>query len=641
MSTKNYVFAASSPIEKRDEVISQMHLAHRYRNRLCELELQRRAAADAFIRTINPEYAAISDEYQVAVAAVNAAYDAIKAERAKSRKRLEPTEQQKAAIAESKKTRDEVVERLVAAKTKAFKAVKELQAPYWEAADAAVVDPDLKPATRKQRVRQHAMKAMEEAGVDAGQAEYERATKAARAECGCYWGTYLVVEDACKDFGQGKPPIYKRWEGFGTIGVQIQGGLNVVDALACRDTQLQIEIPHEDLLYDKGELHGRDAIGTVRMRIGSDGRSPIWAEIPVRFHRPLPHNGSIRNAFLHAELSPHGEQWSLRLTINEQDEDDEPEQSDSLVALHFGWRVMENDDLRTCVWVGSDGRSGEVILDSELREQDGAIAKVKELRDLCRDEFAPELIDWLTEHREILPEWLSERTKTIDKWRAQRSFHELCLAWRDKRFPGDTQMFEQLNRWRKTDKHRWQHEDRLRDRMIGYRTDLYRKTIVELKRHYAHAVVANVQWSKLAKRAKTDEEVVQTDAQRHNARLASPGYFQQLLKEYYGDRLHTVPAADITTRCHVCGEKTSMNRANRYNVCDECGADWDQDVNAAHNTLASGQLLLKTPGSLADNDTKEVTSNSDVIGVGQNAVNGDEKTTARKTRRNRKAKPVL
>lgn len=642
MTTKNYVFAASSPVSKRDEVVSQMHLAARYRNKLCELELARRAAADEFIRTIDPAYAQVSDEYQAAVAAVDAAYEAVKSERSKARKRLDPTDAQKAAIAAAKKHREEVVDRLVTAKAKAFKAVKELQEPYWQAAEAEVVDPDLKPATRKQRVRQLAVKAMEDAGVDAGQAAYERDTKAARAESGLYWGTYLVVEDACKDFGQGKPPFYKRWDGHATIGVQIQGGLSVADALSCRNSQLQINIPHEDLLYDRGELHGSESLSTVSMRIGSDGRSPIFAEVPVRFHRPLPHNGSIRFAYLHAGLSPHGETWSLRLTINEPDEPSDSEtQSDSTVALHFGWRQMENDDLRTCVWVGSDGRSGEVVLDAALRDQDKHLADVKALRDLCRDEFAPELVEWLKDNRAILPEWLIERTKTIDKWRAQRSFHELCLAWRDSRFPGDTQIFAQFDRWRKTDKHRWQHETRLRERIIGYRTDLYRKALVNLRRNYSSAVIANVQWNKLAKRAKTDEEIVQTESQRHNARLASPGHFQQLLKEYFGDKMTTVPALDITTRCNACGQKTEINRARRMNTCNACGAEWDQDVNAARNTLARGALPKKTAGSLASDNLQGVASDLHASDSDSELLKSDEKQTARKTRRNRKAKPVL
>lgn len=991
MSTKNYVFAALAPTTLRAEVEEQMQLAHHYRNQLCELELQRRAAADATIRRLSPAFAVVADEYAAAQAVLDAAYDVLHQARSAARKRLSPTAQQAAAIKAATDVRDEVSDRMKAIKSIAYADLKALQKPYYEQAELQVTDPDLKPTTRKKLVRTIAMRSLAAANLDAGQAAYEPAQKEARANCGCYWGcvddqteiltvdgwkshsqfvgtevvatynlatnrtewqqatgktegdycgpmlkvhsarldmlltpnhrivclrkaqrtgnvttqviradeitlrdsntviplaargleptqplpitpalasvlgwiiaegnyskasagvsicqseaanpeyccrirdalqeaglefterrarctpqdggvitesgmitftllargkgelvektsaggryqrhrpssaqtvrrwipdkrltpelvfglsrqaawalfcallrgdgsrsttstgkprwrwiqkheadcalfqalaqrlgiattlqrrgsvhvvgvsrqrhafwqtaatsrlngkaaewvaynglvwcpstpngtwiarrngkifvtgnSYLVVEDACKDFGTGAPPRFTRWEGRGTLGVQPQGGLDVTEALAGRSQLLRLSIPHEDVLYDRGYLHGSDAIGTVSFRIGSEGRDPIWAEIPVRFHRPLPHAGSIRFAYLHANLSPRGEEWSLRLTIAEPDSEQELPGA-GIVALHFGWRTMEDQSLRVAVWQGSDGRHGEVCITAATLQDDAKLATIQATRDRWRDEFAPRLINWLDEQQATLPEWLTERTKTIAHWQAQSSFHQLCLMWRENRFAGDSQIFAALNTWRKEDKQLWQHHVRLRDRINGRRTDLYRKTLVRLSQEYRNVVMANVQWAKLKRKARSEDDPTQTAAQRHNASLAAPGEFSRLAKEYWGERVVLVPAKDITTRCHACGEASKSDRVNRVNTCEHCGAKWDIDRNAALNELASGTLLLNSEGSLAGEAGTAISE------AGEDGQLEPVAAAVKKTRRNRRAAQI-
>ena len=988
MPTKNYVFAALAPTTLRAEVEEQMRLAHSYRNKLCELELQRRAAADATIRRLSPEFAVVADEYAAAQAAVDAAYDVLHQARAAARKRLDPTPQQAAAIKAAKDAREEVSDRLKAVKATAYADLKALQKPYYEQAELQVTDPDLKPTTRKKLIRTIAMRALAAANLDAGQAAYEPAQKEARANCGCYWGcvddqteiltvdgwkshsqfvgtevvatynlatnrtewqqatgktegdycgpmlkvhsarldmlltpnhrivclrkaqrtgnvttqviradeitlrdsntviplaargleptqplpitpalasvlgwiiaegnyskasagvsicqseaanpeyccrirdalqeaglefterrarctpqdggvitesgmitftllargkgelvektsaggryqrhrpssaqtvrrwipdkrltpelvfglsrqaawalfcallrgdgsrsttstgkprwrwiqkheadcalfqalaqrlgiattlqrrgsvhvvgvsrqrhafwqtaatsrlngkaaewvaynglvwcpstpngtwiarrngkifvtgnSYLVVEDACKDFGTGAPPRFTRWEGRGTVGVQPQGGLDVTEALAGRSQLLRLDIPREDILYDRGHLHGSDAIGVVSFRIGSEGRDPIWAKIPVRFHRPLPHNGSIRFAYLHAKLTPRGEEWSFRITITEPDTEQEGT-GEGTVAMHFGWRLMDDQALRVAVWRGSDGRHGEVCIAADTLRDDAKLATIQAKRDLGRDEFSPQLINWLDDNQELLPEWLVERTQTIAHWQAQTSFHNLCLLWRTARFAGDEQIYTALDRWRKDDKLLWQHHDRLRDRINGRRTDLYRKTLVRLNREYSHMVIANVQWAKLKRKARSEDDPTQTAAQRHNASLAAPGEFSRLAKEYFGERIVLVPAKDITTRCHACGGASNSNRVSRVNTCEHCAAKWDIDHNAAINELASGLAVLNNAESPA------VTAAGADAATDDNAQSAPVPAAVKKTRRNRRA----
>ena len=319
MPTKNYCFHADAPTDNLTEVSDQMHSAHRYRNRLCELERTRREASEATIRRLSPEYSVLAEAYDVAEAAVEAAYLDLKKERAKARSRLDPTDVQKTAISEAKTARKLAAEAVKKIKIEVYATLKELQSPYMAQAEAAVpVDPDMKPGTRKQKVRAEYLARLAAVELDAGQLAYARDQKQARADCGCHWGTYLIVEDAAKDFGKGPPPAFKTWTGDGTIGVQLMGGLSVEDACDGDDTRFRIALSNEEELATIGHSHSKHAKGTVRLRIGSHAdRSPIWTEFSVTFHRSLPRLGDIRWAYLHRRRIARGDEWQLRMTINE------------------------------------------------------------------------------------------------------------------------------------------------------------------------------------------------------------------------------------------------------------------------------------------------------------------------------------
>jgi hypothetical protein len=300
---------------------------------------------------------------------------------------------------------------------------------------------------------------------------------------------------------------------------------------------------------------------------------------------------------------------------------------------------MDDDSLRVATWCGSDGRRGEIAIDADWREEDAKLAEIQERRDRSQNEFAPHMVAWIKDRRESLPEWLRERTEHIDKWRSPGAYHQLSIDWRSRRFHGDDTMFADLDRWRKTDKHLWQHHDRLRDRLISRRVQTYRRFLVDIARRYQHLSVAKVEWARLSKKARTEDDETQTSRQRHNARMASPGLFSQLAKEYFGTRIVVVDSHGVTSICHQCGhDNKTLDRSKRVCRCDDCGRDWDQDVNACANTLARGSVLLESRGPLADLAAQGV---SDVLDGVDSLPDGAENGTARKTRRNRKSAAVL
>jgi hypothetical protein len=638
MTTKNHTYAALSPLIGGQSVAEQMRAAHRYRNKLCELELARRAAADSLARQVSPEYAALAAEYDAASAAVDDIYQQLRGHRASARKRVDPTAEQRLAITAAKKRRAEIVDRMKAAKARAYAAIKELQAPHWADADVAVPrDDETKPATRKRAVRAHALAAMESAGIDGGQRRYENACREARAESGCYWGTYLAVEDACKEFSTGTPPRYERWDESGTVAVQLMGGVSVEDAYECDDTRLRVD-------YTAGDKNAN-----VWMRIGSEGRDPIWAKIPVIMHRPLPAGGDIRWAYLHRERDAHGYRWRFRFVVNEApaEDVDEPERIGEVVALHFGWRIMGDDRIRSIVWAGSDGRRGEVLIDEDYQVRHGReiVATVngrehaeakQSMRSTWLDEFRPMIVEWLGQAGDIVPEWLRERTKTIAHWRSFPAFHSLCEDWYRARFTGDEIIFRRLDEWRKADKILWQSQQRASERIIARRNDQYRSLLKRLSAEYRLCAMAKVDWKTMATKDREEDDVTQTSYQRANSRLAAPGVASAFAREYFGNRIVMVDAKNITTICRLCGHDSGkgLDRSKRECRCHGCGETWDQDVNAVANTLARGEVVAKTRAPLAGVAAQGDACENDPAG---DSPDDTKNGTARKVRRNRRS----
>lgn len=208
MQTKVYRYGLLAPIVGGDLVEQQMRAAHRYRNSLVETELHRRDGLRSIDSAATSILKAVSDQ---ARARVDDLVDAMRRERARTRKRLVDPATSK-AIAEA---------RIVARDA----------AKAWRAAVAEA----------RQSAAAHAARDLVNESALA-----ER--KAKRAGCGVYWGTYQLVEEADEAarkaplWDRAKPsnPRFQRWTGESCVSVQIIGGIGVDDAYSDRETQVRI-----------------------------------------------------------------------------------------------------------------------------------------------------------------------------------------------------------------------------------------------------------------------------------------------------------------------------------------------------------------------------------------------------------------
>lgn len=563
--------------------------AHRYYNTLVALERRRRVAVLWAQHLVSPEL----DSQRAEVARLEAASDKIRAE-IKGRRRAD-RKGSKATVDEQGELR-----RLAAA-------LKEQRLALREAEKAVRQSDQIK------------------ASLALIKELHNQATRAARAACGIYWGSYLgveaAVEAACKAPYRprpGKPPIphhlrpaFSRWPEDGQppdgkIGVQLQGGLLLSEALACQDTRLQIQLVDRTAwlaaqgrrVSDRAQAasptgqqarRGRQ-FAIVRLRQGSDGRAPVWIEVPVMFHRALPPGETrIQWAYLQRERLPHARRgspylWRFQMVFRGLPKVQPKGPQAGRVAINLGWRQTPRG-LRCAYFVGDDGEKGELILPTSIGAR---LDKANELRSL-RDEKLTLILSLLKgglSALSSLPPHLARVLPFLDRWRSQDRLIRLCDTWAGARFDGDESLFAAAVAWRRQDRHLLAWEKGAREGALACRRDLYRAFAAKLARRYE--VLLYEQYALTAEKPLPEEGTQGEDrALREQQRRAAPSELRAALADSGAPRRHPdCPCA--TQRCSACGELDRWDAADAVeHTCGRCGARWDQDENNCRNQLAA------------------------------------------------------
>lgn len=553
-----YRYGAKQPIEGLDAVNEQLHRAHRYRNLLTEIERRRRDAANDAVQRRSPELAALTDHRNALVERIADCRRRIKARRQHDRRRSAVPAELRQELADAKAAYREVREKHREAKVRAY-----------ESAEAQVE-----------------LKAIDAAAL----AE----AKAARAESGLYWGTYLQVEAAAQQARKSKaPPNFHRWTGEGKLAVQLQGGLSVEQAFACRDRRFRLE-PCPAGAWQPGAPSAARRT-TAWLRVGSDGRDPVWCKVPITLHRPLPEDATITWVYLQRRRVACHDRWSLLVSLARPEGWQKRDLAErGAVAVDVGWRLLDHG-LRVAYWVGDDGAEAEVVVPRGDAQRWRKSEEIRSIRDRRLNLEIERLGDWLA-GRDV-PDWLVERTRYLRQWRSANRLAALAIAWRDQRFEGDAEGFEPLERWRGRDKHLYEWEANQRRKAGAWRLDLYRRIVADLSRRYHTAVVEDTKWTQLAR--KPQPEQADDGATRYWMRVASPGLLLQLVRQRFAETV-PVPAEYTTQRCHACGKLAQFDaRTHLWTKCRHCGAEWDQDANAARNLLAArGPVAKESPGPL-------------------------------------------
>lgn len=385
-----YTYGCLAPTEGKELIHEQMRLANAYQHELLDIELWRRAQYRDARREI--DLAVANAESLLAAAA-----DAFAAARERLGRRGDVSAERH-ALAEAKA---------------ALKAARKL----------AKDNPEL--AARAAEIG----------------AEVRGKVKAARGRCGVYWGTYLLVEMAheavCKS---ATDPRHRPWNGRGRVGVQIHGAeLTTASLFAGTDTRLRLDpLPTETWDARPGR---RRAYSNVHIRIGTqeDGRSPIWATLPVLLHRPLP-PGRITWAWIRMQRIGLRVRYDLQITIESEHFAVRPAGRSGDVGLKIGWQPSVGG-----ITVGTLSDGTEYVVPQSLIDKMLHARSVRGIADGAFDEARRALIAWMAEHD--VPEWMSDWSQHAARWNRHGKLRRIADRWAGELLGGEQPLRDLWKQW--------------------------------------------------------------------------------------------------------------------------------------------------------------------------------------------------
>lgn len=549
MRTLVYKYGCKSPrVVTSDIVLGQLSDAHRYYNRLIELERRRIADRDEWMAATYPEVASAEQAVADAEAALADALAAAQRAKIVARSKVAPKAERDVVIAAR------------AARKEAFAARKAVRGRVYDSAEFKARSAELYSAHGDRR-------------------------KALYAEYGgLFWGTKNQIVESVekaveKSMGQ---PQFRHWSRDGRLTCQVIGGVSAADVYSCTDTRVQIE-----------RVAGHRKRAVVRVRIGSNpDRSPVWAEVMAYIHRPLPPGAVVMSASLvRREGTYHrmsdgvyrpNDEWSVQFTLRLPDLPDREPRPGS-VAVDVGWRTVGDGSLRVAYWLDDSGRSGELLIPRERLAYWTKAEELQSVRDMHFNETRDALADWLSLHP--APDALKERCSHLRQWRSVNRLHAVVARW--ERFSGDEEIYATLTTWRDQDQHlhQWQHGNRTK--AAAWRKDLFRCFAARLAREYGSVAIEDLDLRQMRRDKPVEAETVsRVVVDWRNA--AANGELLAAIRAAgvkFGAAVTRLDPAGTTRDCHRCGKSCEFDRSRLDHTCEHCGATWDQDHNAAANLL--------------------------------------------------------
>jgi hypothetical protein len=532
---------------------------HELRNRLVEIERERRKAVRALCADL-PELAAA----QVCRTALDEALQTIKKARSETKKRSESAEDVKRAK-EARKAYQEALRALALARRARLSACE---------AEIKVVNDE---SAKREK------EAYGESPVEAWGSKLDVFAAHAAVRAMPYWDE-LADND----------PHFVRWEGEGQIAVQLQGGLRVGAALSGGDRRFQLTdlVPEAFEATDaaKNPRDRRRLRGAVgRLRIGSDARNPIWTEVRVQVHRPLPPSGIIKWARLSRRRVALAYAWSLEVTV------DVPLSAvarPGVVGLDLGWRKKPDGSLRVGYLAFRETakdaiatRTRELVLPASLVQR---FARLREAESERTHAFEMERM-WLSRLLSTfveLPDWLKKESETLSQWRSPARLARLARIWSENRFERDELPYERLRGWAAGDALRYQENEEARQSALRAREWYYGNWAAACANAYGALAVENMNISRLIRHRDPDADEPAHEERARSRAVAAPGRLRQVFAHAFEGRGGIVmlrPTKNTTITCPTCGDVRKFDAAEILAPTCANGHTIDQDERAARN----------------------------------------------------------
>lgn len=579
MRTIVWKYGLRPPVEGGERVLQQMRAAHMYRNQLIEAEHVRRSALRKVDTAAGVDlFAAIGEKRRH----LDELLAEIKRHRSSTRKRSEdPALRQRAkeARADLKSAISNWREQMKAARPSAQDDRDRINAEF------AAKRRELRPGLSK--------------GPD-----------------GVVAGSYQLVEDSVGQSSKmplwdsslnPSDPRFVRWNGDGFVSQQFPGGVSAKDLMEGGSNHVAITAPEYEARDDRDPNSRRSMLRKrvqLWLRVGSVGRSPVWAKWPMVMHRPLPDGAQVQRATVRVRHVGPRPEWTVEFVLRVPDV---IPKSGPAVAIDVGWRQKSDGSLRLAVACDSDGATQEFILPNRIRSGLSLPNELRATRDLNMNEARGRLSAWLSDKASepIVPNWLRDATSTLHAWRSPARLASLAIKWRVARFHGDDDAFDDLESWRKQDRHLWLWETSQRTGALRARKDWFRCVSAELARRYATLVLEKFDLRQVAEIKPADQDEADNQTSRTNRVVAAIGELREVLRNAFTQRGGTVVEVDAqnTTRaCSTCGAVELFDAAAMLRHRCVNGHEWDQDENAARNIIDRwrGRAMGETDRSLGE-----------------------------------------
>jgi hypothetical protein len=393
--------------------------------------------------------------------------------------------------------------------------------------------------------------------------------------------------------------------GEGKITVRYQHGQIVNNVFNCNDTRLQIDPVSSDAWEHPVRSVRRKLCRTrVRLRVTSENRKPVWVELPLFMHRPMPATSDIRAASIIRQKV--GRSWRHKLVVTVT----VPEtlshiKRDKMGAagIDIGWRKLTGG-LRVAYWrddtgnasrilhpaikdfirLDDDGMGGQLILPERIcgKKGFGQTDNIKSVRDDNFNKVKNVLQEWLKDN---LDTWLTEETKTLSQWRGHGRLITLIRKWQENRVPNDEKMLDTLEEWRGRENHLYDYESNLRDRLEHFRREIYRVFASQISITYGKVILEDFDLSRVSRKPMPENGTQMTIEPDHQRAVAAVSTLRLAIESSCRRERTEVlrlDPANSTMECNECGHVEKFNAAaNLIRLCPSCGAIWDQDSNAA------------------------------------------------------------
>lgn len=416
----------------------------------------------------------------------------------------------------------------------------------------------------------------------------------------CNWGEeHLEYEAARKRVLQerrkGKPASlrFHRFDGTGKVTVRLRErgmagswGMPLKNAFRPNNAFWIEPVPPDAWEHPVRAVRRKKARTRVHFRVGSNGRDPVWAILPVVVHRPLPEGCLIRQASVVRERVGRKFRRKVVVTVELQGDNRALLARAGVVAVDLGWRKTERG-VRVAYWADDAGNHSELVLPERMLNAFSKLRDLQSVRDRLFDEAKKVLAGFLG--RAGVPGWLRERLQNLDRWRSQARLVAVLNEWRDNRFSGDEGVFAWFDEWRKREDHLYNWECNLRDQALRWRREEYRKFAKWLADNYGTVVLEDFDVRSVAEKPAPEDGTQGSLPPDYQRFIAAPSELRLCIENACnreGTRVEYRLAAYTTLRCHACGHTEKFDAAKDiWRRCPKCNQLWDQDYNACANLL--------------------------------------------------------